>query len=158
MLLAENIKRIRTEKGISQRELARRINMSGQMISKIEKSETSPSIETLSKIAKTLDVSVNDLLDMEVGKLQKEGKGLESLESILKCVYDEVELQHHYTVDCDGIPEHDGDYHLYLRKGNDEIYLDKAEYEILFKFVCDNIPTFISIIEKNKDWKPMINL
>lgn len=62
MLLGENIKRLRAEKGISQRELARRIDMSGQMISKIEKAETSPSIETLSKIANTLDVSINDLI------------------------------------------------------------------------------------------------
>ncbi len=62
MSLHENIKKSRIAKEISQRELGRRIEMSGQMISKIEKSETTPSIETLTKIAKALDVSIEELL------------------------------------------------------------------------------------------------
>lgn len=87
MLLGENIKRLRAEKGISQRELARRIDMSGQMISKIEKAETSPSIETLSKIANTLDVSINDLIGdateaMPAGiRLELTQKRIDSLQS-----------------------------------------------------------------------------
>lgn len=61
-MLKENIKRIRESNHISQRELARKINMSGQMISKIERGETTPSIETLNKIAKALGVTPNTLL------------------------------------------------------------------------------------------------
>lgn len=62
MSLHENIKNKRTEKGISQRELARRIGMSGQMISKIEKAETTPSIDTLNKIAEALNVQLHELV------------------------------------------------------------------------------------------------
>lgn len=62
MLLHENIKKYREEKKISQRELARRINMSGQMISKIEKAETTPSFDTITKIATALNVNITDLI------------------------------------------------------------------------------------------------
>lgn len=61
--IKENIKEKRERLGISQRELARRIEMSGQMISKIESGSTSPSIETLQLIANALEVSIKDLLE-----------------------------------------------------------------------------------------------
>lgn len=61
-MLKENIKRIRENNKISQRELARKIGMSGQMISKIERGESAPSLETLDKIATALNVTKNDLL------------------------------------------------------------------------------------------------
>lgn len=60
--LKENIKRIRKSNHISQRELARKIDMSGQMISKIERGETTPSMETLNKIAKALNTNVYNLI------------------------------------------------------------------------------------------------
>lgn len=62
-MLKDNIKRIRENNHISQRELARRINMSSQMISKIERGETTPSLETLNKIAEALDIKVDELLN-----------------------------------------------------------------------------------------------
>lgn len=69
MELHENIKRIRESCNISQRELGRRIKMSGQMISKIEKNETTPSVGTLLKISDALNVSVYDLIrDTDEGK------------------------------------------------------------------------------------------
>lgn len=59
--LKVDLKKNREEADISQRELARRINMSGQMISKIERGETTPSLDTLNKIASALDVPVSSL-------------------------------------------------------------------------------------------------
>lgn len=63
MTTGERIKELRLKKGISQRELARRIDMSGQMISKIESSSTDASLETLLKISNVLEVELNDLVD-----------------------------------------------------------------------------------------------
>lgn len=62
-MISKAIKIARVKKGISQRELAREIGMSGQMISKIERGETTPSVTTIDKIAKALNVQIGDLLN-----------------------------------------------------------------------------------------------
>lgn len=72
MNVGENIAKIRTEQGISQRELARRIGMSGQMISKIENDLSMPSLETLNRIAEGLNVNVSDLLEEKILTLKPE--------------------------------------------------------------------------------------
>lgn len=58
-----NIQRIRKFIGISQRELGRRIKMSGQYIAKIEKGERTPPIDTLKKIASALNVELLEIID-----------------------------------------------------------------------------------------------
>ena len=62
MSLGENIKRCRQEKNISQRELGRRINKTGQLISSIERGETTPSMDTINKIATVLEVDISNLI------------------------------------------------------------------------------------------------
>ncbi|WP_294363545.1 helix-turn-helix transcriptional regulator [uncultured Clostridium sp.] len=62
-MINENIKRIRKFVGISQRELGRRIKMSGQYIAKIEKSEKTPPIDTIKKIAIALDVELLEIIE-----------------------------------------------------------------------------------------------
>lgn len=61
-MIGENVSRFRKEINISQRELGRRAEISGQMVSKIENNLSQPSIETLNKIATALGVTVNDLI------------------------------------------------------------------------------------------------
>lgn len=56
------ITEFRNKLGISQRELGRRSNISGQMISKIENNLSKPSIETLNSIANALNCRPGDLL------------------------------------------------------------------------------------------------
>lgn len=62
-MLNENISDIRKITGISQRELGRRISMSGQYIAKIEKGDRKPTIETLNKIANALNFEPGELLN-----------------------------------------------------------------------------------------------
>lgn len=69
-MLKDNIKKIRENNHISQRELARRIEMSSQMISKIERGETSPSLETLNKIATALQVPLNKLIENKISSIE----------------------------------------------------------------------------------------
>lgn len=61
-MLNENIKKFRKEKGLTQKELADRVGISGAFMSLIEKGTNNPSEENLQKIADVLDVSVNDLI------------------------------------------------------------------------------------------------
>ena len=64
-MLANNIKRIRLNVGISQEELALRANIDRSFISKIERAKANPSFNTLLSIAHTLNVSVIQLIKEE---------------------------------------------------------------------------------------------
>lgn len=62
MSIGKNVKLFRKQLGISQRELARRIDMTGQMISRIEQETTTPSMDTLRRIAIALKIPFYTLL------------------------------------------------------------------------------------------------
>lgn len=63
----ELIRRLRQERGLTLRELAGRLNLSHTYLSRIERGEQDPSLDTLASIADALGVSLRDLiLDREV--------------------------------------------------------------------------------------------
>ena len=53
---------LRTKKGLSQEELAEKINVTRQAVSRWENGETIPNTETLKLLSKLFDVSINMLL------------------------------------------------------------------------------------------------
>ncbi len=61
-MLSENIKNLRKEKGMSQEELAEKLNVVRQTVSKWEQNLSVPDSEMLIKIAEVFDVSVGSLL------------------------------------------------------------------------------------------------
>lgn len=63
MSVGENIKRIRKERHLSQRELGEKLGISQQMVGQYENNPTPPKLETLQKIATALDVPVYILDD-----------------------------------------------------------------------------------------------
>lgn len=65
MSLGKNLSLIRKKKGISQEELAYKLNVSRQTISKRENDETIPNIYEVSAAAKFLNVTIEELLDYE---------------------------------------------------------------------------------------------
>ena len=69
-MLGENIKALRKSKGLTQEELAIRINVVRQTVSKWEKGFSVPDAEALQKIADVLEVDVKQLLgtNVEMGK------------------------------------------------------------------------------------------
>lgn len=62
-MIGENIKKARMNAKMSQRELAKKINKTGQFISLIENGKNNPSYDTLFKIAEVLNVTPNELLN-----------------------------------------------------------------------------------------------
>ena len=54
--------RLRTERGMSQEELAEKVFVTRQAVSRWEKGETTPNTETLKLLSKLFDVSINTLL------------------------------------------------------------------------------------------------
>lgn len=71
-LLAKRLKEIRAEKGISQEELAYRSELTLSQIARIETVKTNPTISTLFKITRTLDISPSELFNFELSKNIKE--------------------------------------------------------------------------------------
>jgi transcriptional regulator with XRE-family HTH domain len=61
-MLSENLKRIRKAKGLSQEELAVRLNVVRQTISKWEKGLSVPDADLIIRIAEIFEVSVSEIL------------------------------------------------------------------------------------------------
>ncbi len=57
-----NLKKIRTKKGISQGDITKELGVSRGFISTIENGKMNPTLATIVKLAKVVEVSVNDLL------------------------------------------------------------------------------------------------
>ncbi|HEY4494263.1 MAG TPA: helix-turn-helix transcriptional regulator [Candidatus Paceibacterota bacterium] len=60
--LGKNLKRIRTEKGISQGDIARSLKVGRSFITNIENGKTNPTLATITKIAKALGISPKELI------------------------------------------------------------------------------------------------
>lgn len=63
MTIGENIKRIRKEKGLTQKQLGALCKMADSAVRRYELGKSVPKIQTLHKIAKGLGVSVHSLVD-----------------------------------------------------------------------------------------------
>jgi len=60
--IAANIKAIRKEKGLSQKELAERVGVSSQVISNWERNYTAPTIYDIQKIARELNIGTEQII------------------------------------------------------------------------------------------------
>ena len=65
-MFGENLKTLRKQKGFSQEELATRLHVVRQTISKWEKNLSVPDADTLIRVAEILEVSVSELLGAKI--------------------------------------------------------------------------------------------
>lgn len=72
MVVSENLKRIRKEKGLTQKQLGNLCGMSEAMIRQYELGYRNPKFETLQKIANILDVPVEYLIESISGDFMTE--------------------------------------------------------------------------------------
>ena len=72
------IVRLRKEKGLTQRDLADRLNVSDKAVSRWETGKNYPDIETLQRLAAVLEVQVDDLLKGDL-KLSKKNSSLRKI-------------------------------------------------------------------------------
>jgi len=61
-IVGVNLKRLREEKGITLRELAKRLNVSASFLSQVETGKATPSLSTLKDIANSLSTTVGNLI------------------------------------------------------------------------------------------------
>lgn len=84
MNLGENILNLRKKKGLSQEQLGEYINFTRQTISNWELGETTPNPEQLKLLSKTLNVSIDELLDNDIkGVLEEKISNTERLAGII---------------------------------------------------------------------------
>ena len=60
--LGQNLKRIRTEKDISQGDIANSLGVSRGFVSNLENGKTNPTLSTITRIASAVGVSTEELL------------------------------------------------------------------------------------------------
>lgn len=98
MSVGDNIRRIRKEKGWTQAELAKVLNVSQQMIGQFENNKNPPKLETVEKIASALGVTPFDLMGFDywdqknpdIGKEVAESKGFEAYLKSLGYALEEI--------------------------------------------------------------------
>lgn len=78
----ENLKALRKQKGFTQEELAIRVNVVRQTVSKWEKGLSVPDADSLQRIAEILDVGVNELLGVDFTKEASQNDVAEQLARI----------------------------------------------------------------------------
>ena len=78
-MLSENLRNIRKSKGLSQEELARRLNVVRQTVSKWEQGLSVPDSEMLIRLARELETPVSVLLGEPVSPQEPEEPGIREL-------------------------------------------------------------------------------
>ena len=78
----ETLKRIRKEKGMTQEELAIKVHVARQTVSKWEKGLSIPDVDLLQRIAEALDVEMSELLGAQVAKEENRNEVAEQLAKI----------------------------------------------------------------------------
>lgn len=63
--IAENIKFYRTQLGLTQEQLAKHFNAGKSLISNYENGYSTPDIETLCKLAKLFDITLDELVEYQ---------------------------------------------------------------------------------------------
>lgn len=142
-MIGKNLTKIREDLNISQRELGRRIGMSGQMISKIENNLSNPSMETLIKISEALECSLYDLT-MDTEQLKNDVKIIESEKYIIKLAEkNNIKITEEY--DNDG----NGEYLncVYISFKDKDFKLSANEFHELSNRIIDSLITNIAAAE-----------
>ena len=144
MLFNEKLKMLRKENNLTQEELADKLNVSRQAITKWESGEGIPDIENLKQISILFGTTIDDLI--------KEEKEVSILDSN---VY-ELEIDHnkHFDINIDKINE------LNIKKIDEEKVkieiISDSEFKVKFDDLYNRLD--INIKNKNKDFDAIINL
>lgn len=84
--LGQKIAELRKEKGMTQLELANKLNITDKAVSKWERDISCPDINTFPKIAEILGVSVDELLKSSKAADNENEKSKEIVDTVLKAI------------------------------------------------------------------------
>lgn len=90
--VGNNIKKIRKERNISQKDMAKKLNMPSSTYSNYENNNREPNAATLKKIANILNVDINDLLNISTSNNNPSEKYLSDDISTIKVIENLIKL------------------------------------------------------------------
>lgn len=154
MTIGENIKEIRKEKRLTQKQLGDKCNINESNIRKYENGKQNPKFETLQKIADALEVPIQQIygfmpIDLyktteEYKTTMKRVKAYESILDILRHIYGNIEEKN--------VESEYGETPYYLvGKGKDSFVLYEGNIDKLTDYACSCIPF---MVEEMKDTRP----
>ena len=92
-MLGENIKTLRKNKGLTQEELASRLRVVRQTVSKWEKGLSVPDAELLQRLAEGLEVSVTQLLGAPIEMEQRDPQDINQLAEQLARINEQLAIK-----------------------------------------------------------------
>lgn len=155
MTVGENIKRIRKEKGLTQKELGELCNINEANIRKYESGRQNPKIETIDKIADALGVLTSQIKEditwaehrqtSDWERIKKEVSAFDGIIAILANIYGQAEEKIVYGGN--GI---DANYYL-IGKNKNQFILHNNDIVALLNSTKASIPF---LVERMKDMRP----
>lgn len=154
MSTGKNIKRIRKEKKITQKELAEKSGVSEISIRQYENEKRNPKIETLDKIASALDVFIADINEditwderkntSEVERMNKEVAAIDGFISILVEIYGKITPR-------TATGKYGAEIYYIVGENSNQFILHPSDIITLYNSARAAIP---SIVERIKDNRP----
>lgn len=100
MKVGSNIKAYREKMGLTQKQLAERLFISPQAISRYEKDEVEPNLDMLEKMAEVFDCKLDDLIYGQKEENKKESKGDDVTNIVINDIQDSVDYGAMTCHDC----------------------------------------------------------
>ena len=154
MSIGKNIKRIRKEKGLTQKKLGELSGINEVQIRQYELERATPKIGTVDKIAKALEVNIVDIMEQftmeqykttsEFKTLEKQASALDGIIAVLKDIYGKVEDKY--------VSGKYGSGHYYLiGEGNEQFILHDGHIDKLYNVTKSLLPF---MVDEMKDTRP----
>lgn len=151
MTVAENIKRIRKKKGLTQKQLGKKCGMAESTLRQYELGYRHPKIETIQKIANALDCSIIALTGGEEYKKTEEYKiGMRSVNAhdgvlaLLKNIYGDIQEK-------DVQQEYGEAFYYLVGKAPDTFILYESDIDDLQNYIETSLPI---VVDRLKDTRP----
>lgn len=154
MTVGENIKRIRKEKGLTQKQLGKLCQMNEVQIRQYELGKANPKIETVDKIASALGVNIVEIMEQftmeqfkttsQYSKLEKLVQAQEGIIAILIDIYGKLEEKY-----LEG--KYDSGHYYLVGEGEQQFILYDSDIDTLYELIKASFPP---LIERIKDGRP----
>lgn len=143
-MVAENIKRFRKERGLTQEQLGTAIGITGVAIMRYEKGQRTPDLDTIEKIASALGVAPFDLMgfnywdqknpdvNREVASIEAWDNYLNSIGYIVRHTVTKWHWEDNSADPSERVQEPDECEHTLIKEGHEAIFTD-SEYKELQK-------------------------